>query len=261
MKKAFTLLELVVVLLVIALATHLAVREVAHIRNEKLVSAADSQLEEIRKASLAFLSDVGRPVSVTNGTLSELWVKPDDVLEYRLRPASAANLATGVDPALAASSIRVPAGWRGPYIRLKSGRTKLRDPWGNAIELFDEAHLPRITLTNLFYAAQVSHYGANGRIADKRTVDILPKNYSSSSLTVWARGNGLSGDVKLAWYGPASGMITGCVKTVSANVQHTFEGLTPGNRIVTAAKAGSSVPVVRLVEILPGDNLLEIEIP
>lgn len=261
MKKAFTLLELVVVLLVIAVTTHLAVREVSRIRDEKLVSAADRQLDDIRDAALAFLADTGRPVSVTNGTLSELWVRPADMPEYRVRPAVESNLVHGADSSIAAPSVYVPAGWRGPYIRLPSGRTRLRDPWGNAVELLDDARLPRISLTNGVSAASVSHYGPHSRVSDRRTRGILPPGHPSCSLTVWATGVGLSGNVRLAWYGPASGMITGCVRTVSANVQHRFEGLTPGRRIVTAARAGSSVPVVRLVEILPGDNLLEIEIP
>lgn len=261
MKKAFTLLELVIVLLVIAVTTHLAVREVGHIRDEKLNSVADRQLEEIRSAAEAFLSDVGRPVCVTNGTLSELWIPPPDVGVYRVIPAAASNLAARTDGKIENESVYVPTGWRGPYLKLKSGKKRLRDPWGNAIELVDEAGLGRISLTNGIYASAVSHYGARSRAADARTISLFKGQYPSSSLTVWATGKGLSGDVSLAWYGPSCGMITGDVKTVSAFVQHTFKGLTPGKRVVTAAKAGSSARVVHLVDILPGDNLMEIEIP
>ena len=56
-------------------------------------------------------------------------------------------------------------------------------------------------------------------------------------------------------------MITGDMATVSANAQHRFEGLVPGERIVTAAKAGASASVVRLVDLKPGDNVLEVVIP
>ena len=47
-KLGFTLVELVVVLAVIAVLTHLAVRELSHLRDGKLAKVADRQLEEIR---------------------------------------------------------------------------------------------------------------------------------------------------------------------------------------------------------------------
>ena len=261
MKRGFTLVELVLVLLVIALTTHLAVREVSHVRDAKLVKAADRQLDDIRSAALAFLSDTGRSVVVTNGTLSELWNRPKDVPEYRVIPATAANIVAGADPQLANANILVPTGWRGPYLRLPFGKTRLLDPWGNPIETKDAAGLRRIEVTNGIYAASASHYGPKGNGSAVRTISLLPNRGDGCSLTVWATGPSLSGDVKLAWYGPAEGMITGGVATVSANTQHRFEGLVPGERIVTAEKAGASEPVVRIVDLRPGDNVLEVVIP
>ena len=261
MKRGFTLVELVLVLLVIALTTHLAVREVSHIRDAKLVKAADRQLDDIRSAALAFLADTGRLVSVTNGTLSELWERPADIPEYRVIPATAANMVAGVDSKLASADVMVPTGWRGPYLRLPFGKTRLMDPWGNAIEKVDAAGLARIGVTNDVYAASVSHYGPKGYSGSIRTASLLPGRGTGCSLTVWATGPDLSGDVNIAWYGPAEGMITGAVATVSANAQHRFEGLTPGERIVTAAKAGSSARVVRIVDLKPGDNIIEVVIP
>ena len=261
MKRAFTLLELVVVLLVIALTTHLAVREVSRVHDEKLVPAADRQLDDIREAALAFLSDTGRPVCATNGTLSELWERPANLPEYRVMRASQSNLVKGVSSEIADDSVYVPSGWRGPYLRMKTGALRLRDPWGNAIETEDDAKLERVSLTNGLFAATVSHYGPRGRASERKSVSLLPRNYPSCTLTLWATGSSLSGDVRLAWYAPCEGMITGGVKTVSAFSQHKFEGLTPGSRIVTATVAGSSVPVIKLVEVLPGDNMMEIKIP
>lgn len=261
MRGAFTLVELVLVLLVMALTAHLAVREVSRIRDAKLVTAADRQLEEIREAALAFLSDTGRSVVVTNGTLSELWERPAGMPDYRVVPATAANLVAGADPRLANAGVSVPTGWRGPYLRLPFGKTRLLDSWGNPIETEDAAGFSRIGITNGVYGASVSHYGPKGQADAVRTVPLVPERGGECSLTVWATGPNLSGDVRLAWYGPASGMITGDVATVSANAQHRFEGLVPGERIVTAAKAGASVPVVRLVDLKPGDNVLEVVIP
>ena len=100
-KHGFTLVELVVVLAVIAVLTHLAVRELSHLRDAKLSKAADNQLEEIRASvysripgeeATGFLADMGRlprpaddvrtdrssRTTVTNSTLSELWLMPSD---------------------------------------------------------------------------------------------------------------------------------------------------------------------------------------
>jgi hypothetical protein len=121
--------------------------------------------------------------------------------------------------------------------------------------------MERVSLTNNLFAASVSHYGPRGRLSEKNTVSLLPRNYPSCSLTLWATGPSLSGDVRLAWYQPCAGMITGDVKTVSAFSQYKFEGLTPGKRIVTATVSGASLPIIKLVDIKPGDNLMEIEIP
>jgi prepilin-type N-terminal cleavage/methylation domain-containing protein len=261
MKRAFTLLELIVVLLVIAITTHLAVREVSRVHDSKLVAAADRQLDDIREAALAFLSDTGRPLIATNGALSELWERPQDIPEYRVIRAAQSNLVKGVSLALANDSVYVPTGWRGPYLRMKTGASRLRDPWGNAIETLDDAKMERVSLTNNLFAASVSHYGPRGRLSEKNTVSLLPRNYPSCSLTLWATGPSLSGDVRLAWYQPCAGMITGDVKTVSAFSQYKFEGLTPGKRIVTATVSGASLPIIKLVDIKPGDNLMEIEIP
>lgn len=257
MRRGFTLVELVLVLLVIALTTHLAVREVSRMRDAKLVAAADRQLEDIRAAARSFLSDTGRLVAVTNGTLSELWNRPADMPEYRVVAASAANIVAGADARLVDASVQVPTGWRGPYLRLPFGKSRLLDPWGNAIETKDSAGLVRVGVTNGVFASSVSHYGPKGQPDAARTLSLLPERGVSCSLTVWASGIGVSDEVTLAWYGPASGAITGAVARVAANVQHRFEGLTPGERIVTA-KAGAAAPIARLVDVRPGDNLLEI---
>ena len=81
-KRAFTLVELVTVLAVIAIVTHLAVRELSHVRDAKLVQAADKQLETIRSSvydratceeATGFLADMGRlPRLADESTLVEL---------------------------------------------------------------------------------------------------------------------------------------------------------------------------------------------
>ena len=127
------------------------------------------------------------------------------------------------------------------------------------MEAADAAGLSRIGMTNGVFAASISHYGPKGQPDAVRTASLLPERGVSCSLTVLAAGVGISDDVTLAWYGPASCAITGAVARVPANTQHRFEGLTPGERIVTA-KVGSSTTVVRIVDVKPGDNLVEVGI-
>ena len=260
MRRGFTLVELVVVLCVLALLTHLAVREFSQVRDRKLEKAADAQLETIRDAALAFLADMGRPVAVTNGTLAELWARPSRVPEYRVVPAVEENLVNGAPRELVNTNVQVATGWRGPYLRLPIGRDRLLDPWGNPIELEDAAGLPRIDLTNGISAVSVSHYGATAQEPDRRTLSLLPDRGSTSSLTVWATGEASGGTVKFGWYGPASGLITGAVAKAAMNVPCRFEGLTPGERVVVAELEGGTRRTLRLVRIAPGDNLLEIRL-
>ena len=246
MRRGFTLVELVVVLCVLALLTHLAVREFSQVRDRKLEKAADAQLETIRDAAIAFLADMGRPVAVTNGTLAELWARPSRVPEYRVVPAVEENLVNGAPRELVNTNVQVATGWRGPYLRLPIGRDRLLDPWGNPIELED--------------AVSVSHYGATAQEPDRRTLSLLPDRGSTSSLTVWATGEASGGTVKFGWYGPASGLITGAVAKAAMNVPCRFEGLTPGERVVVAELEGGTRRTLRLVRIAPGDNLLEIRL-
>jgi prepilin-type N-terminal cleavage/methylation domain-containing protein len=188
-RHGFTLLELVVVLGIIAILTHLAVRETGRWRDAQLRELSNRGLSEIREAVLGsaferdaegvrirtgFLADMGRlPQAMTNSegrlTLSELWIRPAQEAAYAVRQATVANLATN-DAAEADSDVWVPGGWRGPYLRLPLGRTRLLDGWGNAYEVPDDAH----TLVRLCAAsngvvttvgtpiALVRHLGADG---------------------------------------------------------------------------------------------------
>jgi len=271
-KGGFTLVELVVVLSVIAVLTHLAVRELSHLRDAKLVQAADRQLEEIRagvytrasgEEATGFLADMGRlprladdvraarpgGTSVTNATLCELWRMPPDARPYAVRQATAENLVPGL-ASLANDAVYVPTGWRGPYIRLPFGKTRLYDPWGNPVEGEDEAGLSRLATSNGFVTA-VSHFGPRAQPDGERRLALAPDGGATSRLVVTTAS--ASGDV--CWYGPAGGLITGAVAQVTASRPAVFDGLTPGRRVLCCNGA------VRLVDVKPGDNLISIDQP
>jgi prepilin-type N-terminal cleavage/methylation domain-containing protein len=48
MRKGFTLIEMIVVLVILATVTHLAVREMSHIKNGRMRDIAESQFKEIK---------------------------------------------------------------------------------------------------------------------------------------------------------------------------------------------------------------------
>ena len=255
-QRGFTLIELTLVLFVLALSAHLAVRELSRQRARRLREAADSQLWEISSTLLSgdcasgFLSDMGRlpaaiPVDPDDDTsplsLRELWSRPDGLGEYRARPATAANLADGAPSALADPDILVPCGWGGPYLRLPPTTTRLRDPWGNPIETPDSANLPRLfsdpDATTPADApgtpvAAIRHYGSDGLPDAERP----PETYDQADATLIFPAPEarllltFEPDTleKIHWYAPLGDKITGgiCIPAPGSS-QLLIEGLTP----------------------------------
>ncbi len=197
MKRGFTLVELTVVLVVLAIVTHLAVHELGRVHRAQSARLAERQLREIADAvwryspgeeePSGFVVDMGRlPHSVarTNEdlrvtlTLDELVCRPQDVPPYAVRPAALSNLVVAADVgvALADETVMVQCGWRGPYLRLPPGRERLVDPWNNPMETPDAAGLPRLFLAGGAERADppiagvevrgVGHYGADARADD-----------------------------------------------------------------------------------------------
>ncbi len=305
MKRAFTLIELVVVLAIMALLTHLAVREAGNVRRDRLRAAADEQLEAIRDAvwkdgeggePTGFLVDMGRlprAQAATNesglavATLSELWRRPAGVPEFALRHASATNLVVpeALKSRLADVSVRVPCGWRGPYLRLPFGRDRLLDPWGNPVETPDDAGYSRLTSPDGRAAeadapvGRVAHFGADARpdgaveppdeAARDAAADFLPAGGTSNPLVVTASfmdGDGPripTGAVECRWYMPCGGAITGDVATAemssAAFRTFEFEGLPPGVCTVVVCESGANRAVERVV-VKPGGRQVNVKV-
>lgn len=273
MKRGFTLVEMTVVLIILAALTHLAVRQLSQVRDARLETVANRQLEEIRAAvyaraageSTGFLADMGRLpriTNATNATLEELWICPAGARDFALRPAVSNNFsaATADISALEDADVYVPTGWRGPYLHIPFGRDELLDPWGNPMVEKDAAGLARLTVTNEIITA-VSHYGATGQRRGKRTLPLAPPQGATSRLFVTFVATETALPVTCMWYGAADGWITGGVTNdVPLSETIIFADLAPGLKVVKVAKGDKSI-AVRSVDLRPGDNLLQITLP
>jgi prepilin-type N-terminal cleavage/methylation domain-containing protein len=152
---AFTLLEMVVVLAILAIVTAMATRVISHVEDQRRFESSQHGLDELRDAVLGspedraadgtrtvsgFVADMGRlPHTVLSAnvdgnntsalTLQELWVPP-------LQPADLFNLRfaivdNGVPLEERDMQVRVPGGWHGPYLQLSTGAHTFTDGWGN----------------------------------------------------------------------------------------------------------------------------------
>lgn len=235
MKKAFSLVELVVVLAVIAAITHVAVRELGTHRDVRLAQTADRQLAGFRDAvwslekdgtPCGFLADTGRMPR----SLRELWERPANVRSYCVT-----NVA----------GVHVPTGWRGPYVRLAPGKSAVYDPWGNDF---------RIATNSFGYATNVCHMGASGLERTRSAgVSLVPDGGSLSSVVVMLPAPSPAGDTLRAYWPDGFGGVAEAMANISPGAQTArFDDIPPGTLIVAGAGKGS-----RMFRILPGDNIVQ----
>ena len=250
MKPAFTLIELVVVLALIAIVTHLASRELVRFGDRRLGEAADRRFQDIRAACTAFYGDTGRLVHAEDGTLAELWTMPTNVMKYAIG---------AVD--FHGTNILVACGWKGPYFRLPFGRHTLTDAWGNAIEYHADDAARRLVVSN-GVAIAAAHLGPSALLAERREFSLLPENGVSAELVVnLANEASVDGTVHVGVLGPKAGVpavLADAAVALAGDAQTVLSGLTPGPR--TLVVLGSGVRVIRLVELRGGDNLIEVEL-
>lgn len=289
-QRGFTLIELTLVLFILALSAHLAVRELSRQRARRLHGEASRRLEAIASAVYAedahgtpsgFLADMGRlpeaqpPADADASsplTLRELWECPDGIGDYRARPATAANLADGAPDALVDPDVLVPCGWGGPYLRLPPGTDRLLDPWGNPMETPDAIGLSRLFAdTDATTPADASdtpvaairHYGSDG-LDDG---EFPPENPDQAAATVsfvtptsrllLAFEPGTVAEIRC--YAPCGDKITGIVKNpLPDDTQALLEDLPPGIRVLKIIRSEDS-PRVHHVTLHPGrDTLLDL---
>lgn len=269
-RSAFTLVELVVVLAILALMAHLALAATNSVLKRKHAQSAAAQMAEIEKAVKNFRRDTGRlPRGVKDAdgriTLSELWQKPDDLPEWRIASAAKGNLCTS-ETELEDPSVLVPCGWHGPYLTLPANADTLRDGWGNAFANSDEAGCDRLFSSSGAAAghgeeiAVIRHYGQDATPDAKRApespfdrdgeISFVRKPGAALYATfALYDGKTLSApdgrEITLKWYAPCGGAVTGGVaKTFSETMQ--LSGIPPGECAIRVSAAFKTNAVERI---------------
>lgn len=136
-KRAFSLLEMVVVIAILAILAAVAVRSLSGVEDQSRFDATRTQLTNISNAIVgesnpatsdtssavfSFVNDIGR---LPEAYLSELWENPNSL------PALSPQQATTFDP-----DVWITSGWRsGGYLQLGVGQSALTDGWGNPYDL------------------------------------------------------------------------------------------------------------------------------
>ncbi|MEM9419132.1 MAG: type II secretion system protein [Planctomycetota bacterium] len=144
--RGLTLLELIVVLAILAALGTVMVTQTTGLADETRYTQTARTLEGIQDAVIGrsvargedptavlpgFVSDMGRlPQATADLSLAELW----DTSLFADADLYAVRTLAGLD-----DDLQMASGWRGPYVRLPVGTSDLRNGWGRAYDLFDEA--------------------------------------------------------------------------------------------------------------------------
>lgn len=210
-RSGLTLLELMVVLVILAIVATVALQSLQPRVDSQRVSATAMLLREVRDATIGplqkyqtdgtplvsgFVSDVGRlPLGESSDaelasviTLGELWDVQSGLAisfpyQFRSGPAQPIDY----------SKIRLPCGWRGPYLQLPIGMNSLKDPWGRLPEVLTDERgraefvrvLPPVTLPDEQAPAEERALQADLTIGKVQvTGKVLVDNPESSTIQV-----------------------------------------------------------------------------
>ena len=228
-RPGLTLIELVVVLAILAVLATVAVRSLEPIAAQARYEATQRTLTNVNDALLlrsftpdrvasysGFVADLGRlPIAIgsTSETqLAELW-------EQGTLPSF--SITSFDDPdTLVVETIPVASGWRGPYLVLPPGPSRLRDGFGRAYSIRNASNTVASSGDQI---ANVVSAGANGTIDptdDEYNRDIeLPGGiwtngrYQGSINVTVKQSDGISDpsllsgqSLRLRLYGPENGV-------------------------------------------------------
>lgn len=256
-RRGLTLIEMLVVLAILVALAGIAITATEGLIEQSRYDATQRTLSGVEDAILGppgqrlpdgtpwisgFVADVGRLPRVS-GTdpataLQEFWLPPAGV------PAFSIATPAG-DP-----EVRVPGGWRGPYLRIPIGASKLLDGWGKVFE-FRKAD-GTVAADPGDATEIVSSLGADGAaggtgydedlsvvIARTTAPAVSPRHQGAVPVRVIpSSAAGAGANVVVRIYGP----VDGAVRTISQQVflgatgeqAWTFSDIAVGPRVVRA---------------------------
>jgi prepilin-type N-terminal cleavage/methylation domain-containing protein len=286
--RGFTLLEMLVVLVILALVAQTAIVAVDGLVDGERRAASVRALENAEQAIVGrrgvldpsgrawiegFVADVGRlPRPSSAGELDELWIAPGSVEHYAAQPVSGSELPGGGT---------LTCGWRGPYLRLPLGDTTFTDGWARPFVLsFDAAAspAPRLSITSLGadgVADGVPVGGESIGYAADLELDLVAANYCGVFTVDWSPK--LAGDEILVeiWRpvdGAATAKSSGWIAATSGAIAYTLaDQIAIGHHVlVVATRVTGSTALKKIVKrpitvvalgIAGGDPLIDLESP
>ena len=271
-QEGFTLLELAIVLAILGVITMLATREIGSLQDQQRFDGSQRGLEAIREAiwgspddrapdgtglRAGFAGDMGRlPESV-----EELWTNRVSLDGFDVRAAADDG------------EVKVPGGWRGPYVRLPLGTNALRDGWGRAYTNEASPDLWR-----------VGHLGGDGKEGGTGYNQDVFAEFGQAGTRAWGwgqvrvvdpnsvNGGGAEVRVRMYYYDPDAGggvgkreisAVVDPATCVAAWSNAVAEPVPTGVRAVRAELAGTGKKsAIRYVSLRPGWNgPIVLEIP
>ena len=255
----FTLLELLVVLVILTVIARTAVVALDGAASEEWRSSTIRGLEAAETAILGrpdlkqpgdlpwvegFVADVGRLPRVDGDdvargdSFAELW-KLGALNPYSLQTALG-------DP-----QVRMPVGWRGPYLRLGVGKTAWFDGFGRAFEPLDANGEVAPDGDPIYGVRSGAEAGADDLVEDlvvSFVVDGIERHVGTVPVTVIPAAGG-GGTIVLRLYGPEDGVLDTLQQLDQLVVDgggapeplfFAFENVSIGHRMIRAYQSASA---------------------
>ncbi len=257
-ERGLTLIELLVVVVILATIAQTALVTADRLVDEERFTRTTAALESAEVAIFGrrnaldpsgrlwaegFVADVGRlPIvrELVEGTpLSELWLRTSTTWspEFEIHPFGL-QIASG-DP-----QVRLPCGWRGPYLQLGIGKSAWFDGWGAAPLALDESgEFAQIGET----VTRISSLGADGEDGGEGYDEDLALELGSVGISrhlgaipvrVVPDPN-VGGQIVVRVFGPQNGKLVTLQQQVAAtaggaDAQFVFADIPIGPRVVRA---------------------------
>jgi prepilin-type N-terminal cleavage/methylation domain-containing protein len=250
--RAFSLIELVIALAILAAVTTIALRATSNLQDQARYQSTVRSLNNIQAAIVGPVNPSGPNGSALvsgfvadTGRLPEYYVSANDPLTQLTPPQPGdplTELTSNLDgiPAYSLqnspvdSSVSIGVGWQGPYLSLGAGPTYVRDGWGNSLLCYSANSSTPITTAPGTVGPAIAQIGST---ANGQPVYTPNSTLPSSGFVYQASVTGyVSSYVGQDTTGPNAGYTSGPAPNA------TFSG-TPVNPSTPPQTAVASVPV------------------